>query len=554
MDNQEFIKYTDSNGEVQLLANKEYVDKHGGDGEDFASAIHPTSRGRSILIKDSSEAPFDYLKIEGESRQDSTEGYNLADVDNVYHLSSPNVPVERYLNGFVVTSVKTHYRILNIPCNLEQGKTYYVDYDFEKVSGDQNDTQVYLPEIGQYITSHGTFVANQNVTKIGVYLSEENIQGKVRVWNFRVVEGNENKPYEPFTGGIASPNSQYNQEISSVGDSGSTTVHINGAQLWNYPDGTNESNGLTWNCQNDLLTLSGYCAVESWHPIVELNIGVGTYTLSNDNDRVCSVISIEYPDGTSEFAATVKNYSFTFVIDKQPQKVSLYNYAMADSMFTNEEVRVMVNAGEKALEFEPYVLQDVAIPLVESLRSVSNPNGDIIRDFYLIDLRTMTGQRIENTIECDIDVEAEALLDVSEETYESYIIYADQYVDGVFGYGMCDKLHMGFNWNDIDAFFVSNEIEYNSMQITFNLGNQSTLADLGICKFIFARKEPVITELSQEEVQVLLAAHTNYPLTTIFNSDKANMEVGYKADTQGYIDAKFEELKAAIVATQAQLL
>lgn len=40
--------------------------------------------------------------------------------------------------------------------------------------------------------------------------------------------------------------------------------------------------------------------------------------------------------------------------------------------------------------------------------------------------------------------------------------------------------------------------------------------------------------------------HTNYPNTTIFNDARAHMEVSYIADTQKYVDKKFEALEAAI--------
>ena len=65
-------------------------------------------------------------------------------------------------------------------------------------------------------------------------------------------------------------------------------------------------------------------------------------------------------------------------------------------------------------------------------------------------------------------------------------------------------------------------------------------------------KEPIVTELSSEEVQKILALHTNKPNTTIWNDQDAEMQVTYVADTKNYIDKKFKELSDAIVASASE--
>ena len=58
-----------------------------------------------------------------------------------------------------------------------------------------------------------------------------------------------------------------------------------------------------------------------------------------------------------------------------------------------------------------------------------------------------------------------------------------------------------------------------------------------------------------EETQIALnLLHTNYPITIITNSEDCEMEVEYIADTKNYIDKRFAELSASIVATQKALL
>ena len=60
-------------------------------------------------------------------------------------------------------------------------------------------------------------------------------------------------------------------------------------------------------------------------------------------------------------------------------------------------------------------------------------------------------------------------------------------------------------------------------------------------------KEPIVTELSSDEVQKILALHTNKPNTTIWNDQNADMQITYAADTKTYIDNKMAELQALLL-------
>lgn len=77
------------------------------------------------------------------------------------------------------------------------------------------------------------------------------------------------------------------------------------------------------------------------------------------------------------------------------------------------------------------------------------------------------------------------------------------------------------------------------------------LADIEIA-IIAQLEEPIVTDLTVEEVQKLLALHTNKPNTTIWNDQNADMQITYIADTKSYIDKKFKELSDAIVASASE--
>ena len=65
---------------------------------------------------------------------------------------------------------------------------------------------------------------------------------------------------------------------------------------------------------------------------------------------------------------------------------------------------------------------------------------------------------------------------------------------------------------------------------------------------LYELAEPIETPLTDEEIQIYKALYTCYPNTTIYNSDGADMEVEYVADTKNYIDNKFAELQANILS------
>ena len=66
---------------------------------------------------------------------------------------------------------------------------------------------------------------------------------------------------------------------------------------------------------------------------------------------------------------------------------------------------------------------------------------------------------------------------------------------------------------------------------------------------LYELAEPIETPLTDEEIEAYKALYTYYPKTFIYNSDNADIEVEYVADTKNYIDNKFAALEAAIIST-----
>lgn len=113
-----------------------------------------------------------------------------------------------------------------------------------------------------------------------------------------------------------------------------------------------------------------------------------------------------------------------------------------------------------------------------------------------------------------------------------------------------------FNW-DVDS-KAHHFVQESDQQLVIVLPNTYTTVEqaqsvLEACfEFVYPLLEPIETPLTEEEkayyAEQFAALQTNYPTTTILNDEGVGMEVSYVADTKNYIDKKFNELAAAIVA------
>lgn len=65
-------------------------------------------------------------------------------------------------------------------------------------------------------------------------------------------------------------------------------------------------------------------------------------------------------------------------------------------------------------------------------------------------------------------------------------------------------------------------------------------------------KQPIIAELSKEQVDKILSLCTYYPSTTVVSD--CDSQLTYIADTKNYIDSKFNELATALVAHESEVM
>ena len=95
--------------------------------------------------------------------------------------------------------------------------------------------------------------------------------------------------------------------------------------------------------------------------------------------------------------------------------------------------------------------------------------------------------------------------------------------------------------NNAIRFYLSNERGFATTDDVNDL-LQSWVDEGDPLKIIYPLATPIETPLSDEEILAYKALHTNYPTTTIMNSENVHMKVDYAADTKNHIKQNYVPL------------
>lgn len=226
------------------------------------------------------------LDIEGNSYQETTQGYNFLNVSS----------------SFTVTSSQ-NYRI--VPISLKANTTYTIQAD--EIDTDSTVTSPnflfrfqYNNEDVNYIrmllgTKKVSFTTNDNVDTVWIYSGTdyaESATTNTTYTNLMIYEGTAEKSYEPYTGGAPSPNPDYPQKIQNVGDN-INLYDKNNPNILNTPI---DSNGTGVNVQNVYKTI--------WIPCKPNT----TYTVSKIFDTTRNRLAVGYSSIEPNYSQAVEGY------------------------------------------------------------------------------------------------------------------------------------------------------------------------------------------------------------------------------------------------------
>lgn len=553
---------TDSEGNVvypKTLAK--CVNKGGSTLEEYlndvedATLIKPTVSGTDMVLTDSSNMNIQELRLLGRTEQKTTNGVQLFNINDrlsenistfspIYNISEdgyitaniPLVDTEKYYNFFTKPSSllkinKEYSAVIEIVDNPLNIRVTAISVQ-ENVTG-QFSNNVTSTQVGTNITKVTTiddFSKAKTMCRGYIYVPA-NISGTVK-FRVSIIEGTSvtanNFKYEPYTGGIASPNPEYPQGMNCVKNPSVIVTGKNLAITQNVRGSNNLVNAKIVRGQK--YTLSFEC-----NKRVAININskrqAGT-TLININPlkigrNSCSFIAID--DGDIFFNC----------------------YGSTDDTNGLQINNIQIERGDTSSDYEPYKEIQTATLNYEL-------NGiDDVRD-ELIVRADGTGQLIQRLLKEELNNNSDLRT-----WYETTKTYGYQTGESKWLF-MANKINVKSNKLKGITKEVGNSGAYNENGIFVNTAGcinfkilkkyltkytvdalKTYLRDNPIT-VVGLLKEPIVNELSAEEVKKILAIHTNKPISTIWNDQNADMQITYVADTKNYIDSKFTELENSV--------
>lgn len=178
--------------------------------------VMKTEEGTKLTLSNPKLGSFDDVLTEfniyGMSKQESTTGANLIDIDNMLN----ECLVKNADDTYSILKTETNRFSKSFPINLKAGTVVRFDADVIEYNGTYNNKL--QCNFGSDTISEGhTITLREDITKVTIYQDGNNDVGTYTKFKNAILSvGKAKVPYEPYTGGKPSPSPDYPQEIKSV--------------------------------------------------------------------------------------------------------------------------------------------------------------------------------------------------------------------------------------------------------------------------------------------------------------------------------------------------
>ena len=525
------------------------------DLETYIDIVTPknTEKGELVHITDALPLPTFENKIDGNVEQETTTGKNL--------LPYPYKDTTKTTNGITFTDNKdgtitangtaTADAIFIIRASTDELASFIEGTNYILSGCFNDDSSVTYNNAPYYIANEWSGIKNYN-TK-GSQFTYNNISFirdfKIVIKSGTTVSNLVFKPmirlatitddtYEPFTGGQASPNPEYPQEVEVI--EGDLSYKVNGRNLFDKAQ--------TFTKPYDY-----------W--VLPVNLKPNTsYTLSAilKGTKLTNIIFAIAPSGDrySDFSSTMKivilygtgdisNKTITTDSNWTSPKLVVFanSQAILNSIFDNYDIQLEQNS--TATEYEPYQEQIVYLDLKGNFIGKIN---DDIRDYLVTDKKKYwlvknVGKVVLNGSEnwttnnsWNYTNTGIYILNQNPKTTEQvysdrFFFYRSAHVNDVNG-------EVGIVWGNTLAFRISNTLvsDTNDFKTWLSTHNTTVLYQLAEPKIINlgTLPEPIKTFEGVNNIQLLANLDTE-------------IEVVYAQDVKKYIDSKLAEISAQII-------
>lgn len=307
-----------------------------------------TQSGAGFTLSDVQNGLVDDFKmISVDLEQDTTTGKNILPQNE--YISSTTINGITYTNNGDGTfslsgtaTAETSIRIIPTEkFNLNNGQQYYlyssIPYNSSTFNMSivtlENGTQNYL-----IVNNNYTPATTPTNSRLQFYIVQGNTVNAQNI-KLMLVKGNNDTNYEPYTGGIPSPNPDYPQEIKVV--EGRQVITDSGKNLF---DKDNEIVGYVYNSSGDLVSSPNWNTNNEFKKINNNNISLSCKTV-----YPISFLLIEF-DSNKTFIqrqqATTTSYTFTL-----NNNTEYLRFCYLNNVGTYD---IQLEEGSSSTNFEPY--------------------------------------------------------------------------------------------------------------------------------------------------------------------------------------------------------
>lgn len=529
----------------QIQKNKDSVEELKKDVDQLndkkITKFYANNLGETYL-QDSDNGKIQDMVLYGKSEQKLYNGYNLFDKDNVLikNIYVSNSKLRRGWPGI---------ESFVIPCKPNTtytvSRTKVINKNFIAFSYDGED--VNDKEVISVSNSTGLSViltTGENDTLIGLYYAwDEDKKADEIAPTIMIEEGSENHPYEPYVGGIPSPNIEYPQEIKSVVN---PAIKICGKNLLNLqrmiPFYNSRYLGKINILSETVIEAEKITSsINSRFYAATLNLPNGNYVASVKQNSTYNFLNIsQYPKKPSEISQRIvtsstygKAVAFSVTDD--------YDYVLeirTGSATENPDngngktiFTVQIEKGSSATDYDPYKGNTAVLPYTLNAIPVSS-DGNITIDGqqYIADyVDVERGKLVRNVREVDFSTCTREknyynILDNSKEVRYSYnnLKIKQQKKGAIYnnggGFINAFTLITSTTW-DKDQIGISSHAQGNNNMLSIRIPVEKELNDLfdeiGGCKGLFEIDTPEEIDLTQEEIEAFKELATYYPVTNI---------------------------------------
>lgn len=499
----------------QIKQNKEDIAEAKTDIEELKdkkiTKFYANSIGESYL-QDSDNGKIQDLFLYGKSEQQTYEGRNLFQHDNP--SLEANLMYKSFEDGIVDFERKaTGYTYIeyHIACNT--GDQITINFDSKKdgvvciIGADKTLSSVYNWSIKPGTTY--TFTTISDLLNVRFVVNNTATVDGIFVKNFMVEKNSEATAYEPYVGGIPSPNPDYPQEIRSVVN---PVVKIHGKNLLPFPyaDKSKVTNGVTFDVMNDgRVHVFGTATGNAY---INLSEGIewSDESFSSSTSNGIKLIGNLFYNKDNKILSHCVNTGNTV------------DYVLSPMVMLEKETNINYEQYKEQVVNLPYTLN--AIP-VSSGGNIQIDDQQYIADYVDVE----RGKLVRNVREVDFSTcikekDYYNILDNSKEIRYSYnnLKIKQQPKGAIYnnggGFINAFTLITSTVWNK-DQIGISSHAQGSnnmlSIRIPVDREANEYFDEIGGCKGLFEIDTPEEINLTQEEIEAFKELATYYPVTNI---------------------------------------